>query len=178
MSRAIQQNKSYLYQSGIINPFLRARLLYSLGTVESVRSLVTACTILIQKDLTNEFFEPEQLSSFPIQNNTFEICGMYKITISQAWISLPRGQTLPQMLIASEKMSFPKIMLKYCLVKNRWKVQYSKLGENNQPVSIFTLEKKLMTHMALFHVPGYTYLKDLDKRSSSPTKHYLLNRSC
>lgn len=29
-------------------------------------------------------------------------------------------------------------------------------------INLFTLRKKLVTHVALFHVPGYTNLKDLD----------------
>lgn len=68
---------------------------------------MTARTILVRKDLSNGFSEPEHLCSFPIQKSTLPIRGTYKIIIPQAWISLPRGYTLPQMLIASEKIQFP-----------------------------------------------------------------------
>lgn len=67
--------------------------LHSLGTQQSWSPLVTPCTTLVWKHSLKVFLESELLCSFPCQKYTFTICGTYKITILQAWISLPRGQT-------------------------------------------------------------------------------------
>jgi len=64
---------------------------------------MTARTVLFWKDLSSEVYEPEYLCSFPIQKTTFIIHSIYKIIIPQAWISLPQGATLPQMLIVNDK---------------------------------------------------------------------------
>lgn len=67
--------------------------LHSLGTQQSWSPLVAPCTTLVWKHSLKVFFESELFCSFPSQKYTFTICGTYKITILQAWISLPRGQT-------------------------------------------------------------------------------------